>query len=163
MHPSRHFTRSLAVVGLGIVTALVPAAAGASVAAAKNGCKYLKVSEVSAVLGVPITKTKPPLAPSSVKVCGYKVTDDQTVNLWVQSGAGGTAGFSAAKQTFAADIEPVTGLGSKAFYVGNNLNTVYLLKGDTLVYVQYVTFGGPDAATVKDAVTKLAKTVRGRV
>jgi hypothetical protein len=159
-----HLMRTLAVVALGAVTALVPVAAGASLAATKNGCKYLKASEVTGVLGVPVKKTKAPAAPPTAAVCGYKVTVGQSVNLWVQGGAGGAAGFSTAKEAFAADVEPVTGLGSKAFYVGNNLNTAYVLKGSTLIYVQYVAFGeGPDAATVKDDVTRLTKIVRRRV
>lgn len=160
-----HLARFLPVAVLGAVLVLAPTGAGASVAASKNGCKYLKGSEVTEVLGTAVKKAKSPVAPPSTEVCGYKVTAEagQSVNLWVQGGAAGAAGYAGAKRAFKDDVEPVSGLGRKAFYVGGGLNTAYMLSGDTLVYVQYVAIGGPDDATVKDDVTQLAKIVLGRI
>jgi hypothetical protein len=159
--------RIVGVAALGAALVLVPTAAGASVPATKNGCKYLKASEVTTVLGTPVKKGKPPVGPPTVQVCGYKVTGQagQSVHLWVQHDGASATVFKEAKQLSASDVEPVTGLGPKAFYIGGGLNTAYVLQGGTLVYVQYVAFGegAPDAATVKDDVTQLTKTVLGRI
>jgi hypothetical protein len=97
-------------------------------------------------------------------VCGYKVLGkNRTVNLWVQQGTAGKAGFDNAKATFKADAENVSGIAKKAFYVSGGLNTLYLLKRDTLVYVQYVALDVEDDAAIKQAVTDLAKIVVKRV
>jgi len=144
--------------------ALLGAPAGATAPAAKNGCKYLKPAEVNRITGLTFVKGKTPPAPASSAVCSYAVAGDPSteVTLWVQPGSYGAAGFKAAKKAFAANTEPVSGLGSKAFYAGD-VHTVYVLKGGTLVYVQYLALGNPDAAALKDATVQLTKVVNGRV
>jgi hypothetical protein len=64
---------------------------------------------------------------------------------------------------FKSDVEKVSGFGKKAFYVGGGLNTLYVLKGDTLVYVQYVALDLDDQAVFKDAVTQMMKIVLQRI
>ena len=159
-----HLTKILAVVALAAAIAVVPASAGASVAETKNGCKYLKAAEVKTALGVAVTKGRKPAGPPEVSVCGYQLAAaGGSVNLWVQKGSTASAGFDLAKRTFASHVETITGFGKKAFYVTGGLNTLYVLKGSTLIYVQIVRLPDPDPATTKTQVTALAKIVVGRV
>jgi hypothetical protein len=147
-----------------VAVTLLVAPAGATAPAAKNGCKYLKLSEVNRITGLTFAKGEAPPSPPSVAVCGYAVAGDPStaVNLWVQPGSTGALGFKAAKKAFAADTQAVSGLGSKAFYAGG-VHTVYVLKGGTLVYLQYLSANNPDDAALKDATVKLTKVVSGRV
>ena len=159
-----HLTKILVVGVLAALAAFVPGSAGASVAETKNGCKYLKASDVKTAIGVVATKSKKPVGPPTVFVCGYKLAAaGGSVNLWVQKGSSASAGFDAAKRAFAADVEAITGFGKKAFYVSGGLNTLYVLKGGTLIYVQIVRLPDPDPATTKTQVTALAKIVVARV
>jgi pantoate kinase len=159
-----HLTKILVISALAAATALVPASASASVAETKNGCKYLKASEAKTALGVAVTKSsRQPPGPPDVLVCGYKLAAaGGSVNLWVQKGSTASAGFDAAKRAFSSDVEAITGFGKKAFYVAGGLNTLYVLKGGTLIYVQIVRIPDPDPATTKTQVTALAKIVLGR-
>lgn len=161
MSRRRSLTALLFAVGL----ILLAAPAGATAPAAKSGCKYLKLSEVNRITARTFAKGEPPPAPSSAAVCGYTVPDDPTtsVNLWVQAGPYGAAGFKASKEAFAANVEAVSGLGKKAFYAGGGVNTVYVLKGSTLIYVQYLSFGNADTAGVKAAAVEMTKVVTGRI
>jgi hypothetical protein len=154
----------VAALAVAFTVALLGAPAGATAPAAKNGCKYLKLAEVNRITGLTFVKGEAPPAPASSAVCGYAVAGDPStaVNLWVQPGSSGAAGFKAAKKAFAANAETVSGLGSKAFYAGD-VHTVYVLKGGTLAYLQYLAQGNPDEAALKDATVKLTKVVNGRV
>lgn len=145
--------------------ALLTVPAGATAPGAKNGCKYLKVSEVNRITGRTFVKGENPPAPPTVAACGYAVTDDPTtqVNVWVQPKPQTALAFTTAKKAFADSAEPVSGLGKKAFYAGEGVNTVYVLKGSTLVYVQYLALGNSDAAGVKDATVAMTKLVTGRL
>jgi hypothetical protein len=159
-----HLTKILVIGALAVATALVPASAGASVAETKNGCKYLKASDVNTALGVTVTKSAKPPGPPTVAVCGYKLPPPGgSVNLWVQKGSLASTGFDQAKRAFSHDVEAITGFGSKAFYVTGGLNTLYVLKSGTLIYVQVVRFPDTDPATTKTQVTALAKIVLGRI
>jgi hypothetical protein len=159
---------ALAPLVVGALIAL-GASAGASVATKTNGCKVLKASDVTRVTGLPAKKaTQQPPAPSSFSVCGYSLTDPgqvRSVNIWVQPNDGTIAkiGFTTAKKAFADKVEPVSGFGKNAFFVGGGLNTLYVLKGDTLLYVQYVAFGDPDAAGIKTKIEQLTKAALARV
>lgn len=162
---NRHLVKVLAVVTLGASLGLVPAAAGASVAGANSNCKYLKASEVAHAIGTKVKKGPNPPGPSTTQVCSYiprHSTLPSSVNVWVQSGDASSIGFSTAKTAFKDNIESTHSLGSKSFYVGGGINTAYVLKGSTLVYVQYVNLRG-DAAKIKAAVIKLTKLVLHRV
>jgi len=158
--------RLLVVLSLTVAIAgtLLVTPAGATAPAAKNGCKYLKLSEVNRITGLTFAKGEAPPSPPSVAVCGYAVAGDPstTVNLWVQPGSSGARGFKVAKKAFAPDTESVTGLGSKAFYA-TGVRTVYVLKGGSLMYVQYSSPTNPDDAALKDAAVELTKVVSGRV
>lgn len=161
----RRITPFLAVAVLGAALALVPAAAGASVGAASSSCKYLKPSEVARAIGTKVKKGPGPTGPADAQVCSYvpsHSTLPSSVNVWVQSDSVASIGFSTAKTAFKANIEVTHALGGKSFYVGGGINTAYVLKGNTLVYVQYVNLGG-DAAKIKTAVIKLTKLVLHRI
>lgn len=152
-----------ALVAAALLATVAPASA--SVAAAKNGCKLLKRFEVANVLDAKIAKAAKPTAPPETRVCGYTVVGalGRSVNLWVDEGSAATAGFSTAKQVFGKDVEKVSGFGKKAFYVGGGLNTLYVLKGDSLVYVQYVALDLDDQDVFKDAVSQMMKIVLQRI
>ncbi|MFO7590080.1 MAG: hypothetical protein R6X23_04175 [Acidimicrobiia bacterium] len=156
--------RSVISVSLAAVLALFASPVGATVAGAKNGCKYLKVGEVNEITGLTFVKGAKPPGPAVIAACGYTLPDDPTtsVNVWVQRGSSAATGFTTAKEAFAADAETVSGLGKKAFYAGG-VSTVYVLKGKTLVYVQYVSFGNVDEAAVKDAAVDLTSAVIERI
>ena len=158
---NRQLVKVLAVAVLG--AGLAFASAAASVAAANPNCKYLKASEVALAIGTKVKKG--PSGPSGAQVCAFVPKHSQlpaAVNVWVQSDSAASIGFSTAKTAFKANIESTRSLGRKSFYVGGGLNTAYVLKGNTLVYVQYVNLGG-DPAVIKTAVVKLTKLVLHRV
>ena len=160
--------RLLVVLSLTVAVAgtLLATTAGATApAGVTNGCRYLKLSEVNRITGLTFVKGKNPPSPSPLTACGYVLTDDPTtvVNLWVQPKPQTALAFKTAKEAFADSAEPVTGLGKKAFYAGEGVNTVYVLKGDTFVFVQYLALGNDDTAGVKDATVKMTKLVTGRV
>jgi len=155
------------LVLVAVLSALVvPAAlASASVPAAKKGCKYLKLSEVERVTGKDFKKGKAPTAPGPVAVCGYEAASQvgTGVYLWVDTTDNAERGFEGAEAAFDEDGVEVDGFGTNALYVGEGLNTLYVLRGGALVYVQYVTFGDDaDPATVQDAVEQLTKIVLRR-
>jgi hypothetical protein len=160
----RHVTRFFAIAVIGAVLTLVPDAAGAS-AAANSNCKYLKASEVSRAIGTKVKKGPKPPGPASAQGCGYipkASTLRQAVNVWVVKDSSAAIAFSVAKSTFKTSITAKGFLGKKSFFVGGNLNTAYVLKGSTLVFLQWVDLQG-DAATIKAAVIKLTKLVVRRV
>ena len=149
-------------VGVTVIVMLlaIAAPAGATTARTKSGCSLLKKSDVEKVLAEQVKKGAKPPAPPATLVCGYDVLGGvgRSVNVWVQRD-GGDFAYKTAKTTFKDDVEKVSGFGKKSFYVGGGLNTLYVLKGDTLVYVQYVALDVDDAAAIKDAVTRLTKIV----
>ena len=95
--------------------------------------------------------------------CDYDVGEamDSSVHVWVQRDEA-EAGYVAAKKAFADDVEPVKGFGTRAFYVAGGFNVLYVLRRDTLLYVQYSTPSADDAAT-KATVGELMKIVVPRV
>ena len=161
----RRLAKPLVVAALGVGLSLVPAVLGVSIAAARSRCKYLKVSEVAAILDTPVKKGPNPAGPSNTQTCSFVPKDlalPSSVNAWVDTGTEGKIAFSVAKDAFKASLESSPDFGSKSFYVGGGLNTEYVLKGSTLVYVQYVDLGG-DPDVIKSAVFDLTKLVLGRV
>lgn len=158
-------SRALLAVALVTTGTALAAPAGASVAQKPNACKVVKASEVTTVTGFPAAKeATQQQGPPNAGICGYTLTDPGTVrnvSIFVQPGSASTAksGFRVAKKTFKDQLEPVTGFGKNAFYAGGGLNALYVLKGDTLLYVQYVAMGADDPATIKanvEAMTKIA-------
>jgi hypothetical protein len=156
----RHrLAKPFAVAVLGASLSIVPAVVGISVAAARSRCKVLKASEVAAILDTPVKPGRPPVAPAGTHPCSFVPKDSSlhvSVNVWVDAQSGGRTAFSIAKDTFKADIEPSPELGKKSFYVGNGLNTAYVLRGDTLIYLQYIDFNG-DPTDIKSKVLDLMK------
>lgn len=166
--------RSRLLVVASLVAAVALAAwigpATASVATKPNACKALKASEVTRVTGFTAKKlTKQQQGPPDAGICGYSLDDPssavRTVSVYVQSGDSQVTkiGYRTAKAAFKDQIEPVSGFGKNAFYAGGGLNTLYVLKGDTLLYVQYVALGDTDAAGVKDDVVAMTKIALPRV
>jgi hypothetical protein len=149
------------VVAVGIITLVVPAAAGASVSAAKNQCSYVSVAEVSTALGAPVSKGPNPAGAAS---CTYIPNDHALpafVEVHVESGSGAKILYTVSKQTYGSKVEPAPGLGKKSFYAGGGIGTVYALKGKSVVVVKYVN-ANVDLATIKPAALKVAKLVYGR-
>ena len=165
----RHLVALPLAVGALLVACLAPV--GASVAAKPNACKVLKAAEVTRVTGFPATKaTRQQQGPSDAGICGYTLTDPnspvRTVSVFVQrSGEQRVTkiGYRTAKATFKEQLEPVSGFGKSAFYAGGGLNTLYVLEGDTLLYVQYVAFGDDDPAGIKADVEDMTKIALARV
>lgn len=155
------------VIALSFAAALVLLAnpVGATAPGAKKGCKYLKVGEVNEITGLTFVKSPRPPGPAVIAACGYTVPGDPTksVNVWVQRGSSAATAFTTAKEAFEAETETVSGLGKKSFYAGGGVNTVYVLKGKTLVFVQYVSIGNVDEAAVKDAAVALTNVVIERI
>jgi hypothetical protein len=157
--------RVLLAAAVVVAATCLAGSAGASVAAKPNACKVVKASEVTSVTGFTATKeTKQQQGPPNAGICGYSLEDPgivRNVSVFVQPDDTTTAriGFKTAKKAFKDQIEPVTGFGRNAFYAGGGLNALYVLKGDTLLYVQYVAMGADDPATIKanvEAMTRIA-------
>jgi len=148
-----------------VVAAALIGAAFASPASAAKACRYLKSAEIRRVVGVAtVTKAVSPGAPSGVTRCDFDVgtADDASVHVWVQRDEDADDGFAAAKEVFAGEVEPVPGLGKRAFYVGDGFNVFYVLRAGTLAYVQYTTPSDDDAVT-RATVEDLAKIVLARI
>lgn len=126
------------LVAVGAVAAVTPVPADA--ASKKSACGVLTNAQVSTATGATASSGKPPNAPTTTAVCGYKLSDGGSVNLWVDKTASAKPAYSLAKRTFKSDAESVTGLGSNAFYTPS-VRTAYGLKGNTLVYVQFLPSG----------------------
>ncbi|MCJ7436664.1 MAG: hypothetical protein MUP97_02740 [Acidimicrobiia bacterium] len=166
--------RSRLLVVAALVAAVALAAgigpASASVAAKPNACKALKASEVARVTGFPAKKlVEQQQGPPGAGICGYALEDASSpvrnVSVLVQRGDSQESkiGYRTAKGVFKDQIEPVSGLGRNAFYAGGGINTAYVLKGDTLLTVQYVALGETDQAGIKDDVVAMTKIALPRV
>jgi hypothetical protein len=143
---------------------------GATVAAKPNACKVLKASEVTRVIGFPATRlVDQQQGPPGSGICGYSLDDPSTptrnVSVLVQKGNSQDTkiGYRTAKAAFKDQIEPVSGFGKNAFYAGGGVNTLYVLKGGTLLYVQYVVLGDDDEARIKADVVAMTKIAVPRV
>lgn len=152
--------RSVIAISFAAILVLLATPVGATVPEAKNGCKYLKLREVNEITGLTFVKGARPPGPAVIAACGYTLPEDPTttVSVWVQRGSSAASGFTTAKEAFAAEAETVSGLGKKAFYAGG-VNTVYVLKAKTLVFVQYMSIGNADEAGVKDVAVELTQVV----
>ena len=125
---------------------VVPPAApavGEHVRAAKKGCKYLQaLRRSSASRARTSRRAKAPTAPGPVAVCGYEATRRGRH----RRSTSGSTRHDIAERSFeerrrqpsTRTVSAVDGFGKNALYVGGGLNTLYVLRGDTLVYVQYV-------------------------
>jgi hypothetical protein len=158
-------TPLLAVVA---VAGFVATPASAIAKATPNACKVLKASEVTHATGFTATKAKQqPAAPSGAGICAYTLSDTaaSTVSVFVQLDAGRVAkrGYASAKQQFADTLEPVAGFGKQAFYVGGGLDTLYVLKGDSFLFVQYAATGVDDPTAIKPIVETMTKKAAARV
>jgi len=163
-------SRSIVVAAAAVALVASIGPASASVAAKLNACKVLKASEVTRVTGFPATKlAKQQQGPPGSGICGYSLDDPSTptrnVSVLVQKGNSQDLkiGYRTAKAAFKDQVESVSGFGENAFYAGGGLNTLYVLKGSTLFYVQYVALADTDAAGIKDDVVAMAKIAQPRV
>jgi hypothetical protein len=136
---------------------------GAAVASAGESCEYLERAEVQKAIG---HKVKLGPAPDGVGgECAFRVrgAGSDVVNVWVLEGDDAKTGYDVGKQLAGDEAEKVRGVGDKAVYTGDPLNTLYALDGDTLVYLQYyVLFGDDSPKDVKRAVVKLTKKALAR-
>lgn len=148
-----------------VVVLTITGSASASTRAAGSACSLLRKVEVEKVIRVDVEKGAKPVAPPDVRVCAYDVVGDpgRSVHLWVQTGDDAKPGFAMAKAVFEDDVERVSGFGKRAFYVGGGLNTLYVLKGSTLLYVQYVAPDSGAPTEVKRAVAAMTKIVLRRL
>ena len=156
---------AVALVG-GLVVGSAPA--GASVPVKNNSCKVLKGSDVTKVTGFIASKAITRPGPPRAAICGYSLADPATtrdVSVFVLPHGAQEAkiGYRTAKKAFKDQIEPVSGFGKNAFYAGGGLNTLYVLKGDTLLYVQYVALAEGEAPGIKAAVEAMTKIALARV
>jgi hypothetical protein len=162
-------TRALFLAIAVATAASLAAPAGASVARKPNACKVVKASEVTTVTGFPAAKdTTQQQGPPDAGICGYTLTDPGTVrnvSIYVQPGSTSVAkvGFKTARKAFKDQLEPVTGFGKHAFYAAGGLNALYVRKGDTLLYVQYVAMGSDDPATIKANVESMTEIALPRI
>ena len=143
---------------------------GATVAAKPNACKALKAPEVSRVTGFPATKAAAQQqGPPGSGICAYSLDDPSTpgrsVSVAVLQGDSQELkiGYRTAKTAFKDVAEPVSGFGKNAFYAGGGVNTLYVLEGGTLLYVQYVVLGDDDEARIKADVVAMTKIAVPRV
>ena len=160
--------RWVVVVALVVAVAAVSTGpAGASVTAKLDGCKVLKASEVTRITGFAATTTPVGTRSKGEAGCSYALDDlaPHSVLLVVQKNGGQNSkiAYRTTKAAFKDQIEPVSGFGKNAFYAGGGLNTLYVLKGGTLFYVQYIVLADTDAAGIKDDVVAMAKIAQPRV
>ena len=131
----------------------------AAVATAGESCDYLKQSEVQKAIG---RKVRIGPAPDGIGgECTFLVRGAETdvVNVWVLEGDDAKEGYKTGVRLAEPDAERVKGVGDRAVYMGDPFNTLYALKDDTLVYVQYYLPFNDDESPkdIKRAVVKLTK------
>jgi hypothetical protein len=136
-------------------------AAGPSAAAS---CEVLKRREVEKAIG-----RKVKIGPAADGVggeCSFSVRGAplDVVKVWVLEGDDATTGYKVGAQLASDDATHPRGIGDKAVYTGEPFNTLYVLDGETLVYVQYYLVSGDDSpAKVRRAVVQMTKKVLKRV
>ena len=157
----RLFTRvAIAAAALSLI---VTSSGMSSAGAGANRCDVLTRREVQRAIGHPVTVAE---APSGVGGrCSFVVKGAPTdmVNVWVLDGDDAEAGFEVGKQIGGEDAVRVPKLGRDSVYIGDPLNTAYVLEDGTLVYLQYYVFSGDDSAKdIKRAVVTLTGQAHAR-
>ena len=149
---------SAAVLSL-VTGALVAGALGATAAgAAAPPCDVLRRTEVERAIGHRVKGADPPSGVGGACSFTVKGASGDTVNVWVLEGDDARIGFEVGKELGGDDAVPVPKLGDDAVYIGEPLNTAYVLDDDTLVYLQYYVFSGDDTPKqVKRAVVALTE------
>jgi hypothetical protein len=139
--------------------ALVTASIGVSAAGAGGTtCEVVKEAEVERAVGHDVTAADPPQGVGGT--CSFTVDGSpaDAVNVWVLDGDDAKTALEVGKQIGGKDAVDVPKLGDDAIYLGDPLNTAYVLKDGTLVYLQYYVFSGDDSPKqIKRAVVAMTK------
>jgi len=157
----RSLTRAAGAV---VVAILISGAAVATfrprdAAAASGGaqqCDVLTRREVQRAIGHRVEPGDPPMGVGGR--CSFSVRGAPTdlVSVWVLEGDDAQTGFEVGKKLGGEDAVAVPKLGEDAVYLGDPLNTAYVLDDGTLVYLQYYVLSGDDSAQdIKRAVVSL--------
>ena len=134
----------------------------ASGAAAGDGpsCDLLKTREVRKAIGHGVQPGDPPTGIGGECSFTVKGSPLDVVNVWLIEGDDAEVGYEVGTQF---DGKKMDGLGDKAFYVEDPFNTLYVLDGDVLVYLQYYQASGDDTeADIERAVIAMTKKVLAR-
>jgi hypothetical protein len=138
--------------------------AGAPGAGAGEQCDLLRKKEVEKAIDRKV-KVGPP-ATGLGGECSFTVRGEplDTVNLWLLEGDDAKTGYEVGEDIAGDDAEEIDGLGDKAVYTGDPFNTLYVLDGDNLVYLQYYLFTGEESEDdVRRAVVQMTKKVLKRI
>jgi len=145
-------------LALSVPALAVPATAGVAGALGDDRCDVLSVTEVERAIGHPVTPTDPPKGVGGA--CAFTVdgAPADAVNVWVLHGDDAEEGFEVGQQIGSDDAVELPTLDDDAFYLGDPLNTAYVLRDGTLVHLQYYVFSGDDTPKqIKKAVVKMVK------
>jgi hypothetical protein len=144
----------VALASVAVVTVVVapPASAG------ETTCDVLKRGEVQRAIGHKVKSADPPSGVGGACSFTVKGAPGDMVNVWVLEGDEAETGFDVGKQLGGDDAVDVPKLGDDAVYLGEPLNTAYVLDDGTLVYLQYYVFSGDDSPKqIKRAVVTLTE------
>lgn len=162
--------RLLVAVGLAALTVVAgagPAGAGTPATATPESCALLRPREIERALGQPAGRGGAGYGPG---LCQWRLgaTDTRaagTLAALVTRGSTARASYALAAEYHAAERQPVSGLGRKAFFAPS-LGTVWVLADrSTVLVVQgvYPPDATPDDAVLRAALVALAGAARARV
>jgi len=156
-------SRRLSVLILCAAAAFAGYALAPVSAPAAEKCDVLRKGEVEKAIDAKV-KVGPPADGIGGK-CSFIVREHpaDVVKVWVLEGDDAKTGFDVGTQ-LAGKHSKVRGFGDKAVYTGDPFSTLYVLDGDTLVYLQYYEFSGSDSpAKIRRAVFQMTRKVLKRV
>jgi hypothetical protein len=130
-----HLTGTLALLLLGACSSDEgPVETTREAAESVDPCSLVSEADAGQALGAPISESDRPREANNeyLGTCRYVAPRGQglaVMTVMVHSQEYGRAGFRTAReQPF--DSEDVAGVGDNAFWIGDPLNTIYVLKGD---------------------------------
>lgn len=158
--PTNRFFARLAAPATALLVAGAGFAVGGGIAAAGDeSCDVLKEAEVERATGHLVTAADPPEGVGGACSFAVEGSPADTVNVWVLEGDEADEGFRTGEQIGGDDADELPKLGEDAVYLDDPLNTAYVLRDGTLVYLQYYVFSGDDTPKqIKKAVVKMTKT-----
>lgn len=120
----------------------------------RNACELVTAAEVQAALGQPVGDgTNAPQG--TPNVCNFTAADGKVVNVVLYEQGGATM-----LPMMMPQPQDVPGIGDRAAWYG--MGRIFgVLKGDTLLTVQFVGFTEPDTDTLERA-KQIATTAAGR-
>lgn len=157
--------RLAAAVSVGVLGAVAPA--GAASGGATKPCKMLTRAEITAAFGQPAGKGSDALG-STFCQWDLAATDDRApgqVNVFVARGTAADKNYKLVARSI-EDLEPVSGIGRKAFYTPSTGTLFVRADGTTFFYVQANLYA--DATTritdgVDDGLVQLATQAGARL